>query len=241
MKNESQYNMKHQSSATWVEYMELDKMNLEVPSIRIRVAAVLRKSILSGELKSGQELSLTETAANLGISRTPVREAFQLLESEGLLVLRANKGAIVRGISSKFIEDHFKLRILLECEAVIWAIRNGIDTDRLEACNQQMRSSCQAMDQALYQSSNQLFHQVIWEAADNQRLTAVLQMLWNGPSIGKAASVRDHMLASAAEHEEILQYMAENQPVQARSAMERHLRRSMQNLLDSFAEYRLAK
>ena len=58
---------------------------IQVLPIRVRVTAILRKALLSGEYRPGEELSLTDVAAKLGVSRTPVREAFQSLAAEGLL------------------------------------------------------------------------------------------------------------------------------------------------------------
>ena len=77
----------------------------EVMPVRVRLTSVLKKAIYTGEIKSGQELSLTDIAAQTGVSRTPVREAFQALAAEGLITLRMNKGAIVNQIDAGFIKD----------------------------------------------------------------------------------------------------------------------------------------
>ena len=61
---------------------------LKMVPTRVRVTSILKRAIYSGEYKSGQELSLTAIAEKLGISRTPVREAFQTLAAEGLITLR---------------------------------------------------------------------------------------------------------------------------------------------------------
>ena len=60
----------------------MDSLKKAMP-VRVQITAILRKALFSGEYKSGDELSLTETAERLGVSRTPVREAFQTLEDEG--------------------------------------------------------------------------------------------------------------------------------------------------------------
>ena len=87
--------------------------SLEMVPTRVRVTAILKRAIYSGEYKAGEELSLTAIAQQLGISRTPVREAFQTLAAEGLITLRMSKGAIVNTIDAKFIQDTFEMRILL--------------------------------------------------------------------------------------------------------------------------------
>ena len=104
---------------------------LSLMPIRVRIASELRKAIYSGEYKSGDELSLTDVAAQLGVSRTPVREAFQELESEGLITLRMNRGAVVNTIDRKFVRDIFEMRRLLESDAVARAAENRMETKQL--------------------------------------------------------------------------------------------------------------
>ena len=106
--------------------------SMELLPARVRITAILKKALFSGEYKSGDELSLTDIAAKLGVSRTPVREAFQALEAEGLIELRMNKGAIVKPIDEKYITDHYEMRILLESEAAARAAKNGMpEADKL--------------------------------------------------------------------------------------------------------------
>ena len=85
---------------------------------REQVASILRSSILSGGIQQGQSITLDSISEQVGMSRTPVREAFQILASEGLLELRQNRCAIVKGISIEAIKDHYEMRVLLETEAL---------------------------------------------------------------------------------------------------------------------------
>ena len=71
---------------------------IKIPSAKEKVAAELRKAILSRKMKEGESLSLESVAEQLNVSITPVREAFQILARDGLIKLRPNKGAIVLGI-----------------------------------------------------------------------------------------------------------------------------------------------
>ena len=79
---------------------------------RVKIASILRKAIFSGDIKAGEELSLTDISNKLNVSRTPVREAFQILENENLLELRMNKGAIVKCIDDNFFKDYYEVKIL---------------------------------------------------------------------------------------------------------------------------------
>ena len=213
---------------------------IQVLPIRIRVTAILRKALLSGEYRPGEELSLTDVAAKLGVSRTPVREAFQSLAEEGLLELRMNRGAIVTGIDEKFIRDHFEVRILLEAEAAARAAGAHMDTEALSTLQQWAWDNRSDMSEQEYQSYNQQFHTAIWRAADNNKLFHLLSSLWNGPSSATQQRDRAHEALSIQEHQEILRWITEGSAEKAREAMEGHISRSMGNILLRFHQSREA-
>lgn len=202
---------------------------------RIKIASILRKAILAGEFVKGEELSLSETANRLGVSRTPVREAFQMLETDGLLQLRMNKGAIVRGIDRKFIIDHYETRMLLEGNAAFRAAQRRPDTGAIAKLCQETLYALRRSDISQSVEANQTIHLFIWRAADNQRLYSFLMSLWNGPSIGKTTTQLEHHLKSALEHCEIIRSIQDGNAEEARQSMERHIQRSMENILASFA------
>ncbi|NLW56624.1 MAG: GntR family transcriptional regulator [Firmicutes bacterium] len=201
---------------------------------RIRVASILRKAILAGEFQSGQKLSLTELGKNLGVSRTPIREALQMLAAEGLVELRMNKTAVVKKIDTKFILDHYEMRILLECEAVVRATANQMDTTALAEQQKKILNRLDELTEEEYIAYNQVLHTSIWKAADNQKLYNILMDLWNGPSIGKTTSTAEHRLRSIEEHGEIIQFIQSRNPQNAKQAMDKHIRRSMNNILESY-------
>ena len=207
---------------------------IEVMPIRVRITAVLRKALLSGEFQPGQELSLTETAARLGVSRTPVREAFQSLAAEGLLELRMNRGAVVVGIDEKVIQDHFELRLLLETEAVRRAAMRRPDITALEKIQTWAEENRETMTEAEYRNYNQHFHDSLWRWADNQKLYGLLSSLWNGPSGGNVGRDPDHERLAIQEHREILEHMHRGNTEAAAAVMTAHIVRSMNNILRSF-------
>ena len=207
---------------------------LEVLPIRLRVAAILRKALLAGEFQPGEELSLTDISARMGVSRTLVREAFQALAAEGLLELRMNKGAIVVGIDEKFIQDHFELRLLLECEAVKRTVQNQADMRRLLELQQWAESHLDTMTEAEYRNYNQQLHMEFWKAAGNQKLYDLLSSLWNGPSGGNVGRDPEHEKISIQEHREMLIHMEAGNADAAGQVMATHINRSMHNILKSF-------
>ncbi|TNE60468.1 MAG: GntR family transcriptional regulator [Alphaproteobacteria bacterium] len=95
---------------------------VERKSLAIQVADALRDLILSGAYDLGEQLRQDEVARKLGVSRIPVREAFQQLEAEGLVVNVPYKGAVVSRLTLAEIEEYFDIRTSLECELLSRAL-----------------------------------------------------------------------------------------------------------------------
>lgn len=210
---------------------------LSMMPARVRIAAELRKAIYAGEYQSGDELSLTAVAGQLGISRTPVREAFQELEAEGLITLRMNRGAVVNKIDGKFIRDIFEMRRLLESDAVARAAQNGMETAELLERLYDLRDHITQVSRKEYETLNQEIHTAIWKAADNHLLQKYLMGIWNGPSVaGSPEEVLDHYRNSTFEHISILQFIRDGMAAEARQSMELHITRSMTNMLRFYPE-----
>ena len=81
---------------------------IKMPSAKERVAAELRKAILSRQMKEVEVLSLESVASQLNVSAMPVREAFQILARDGLIQLRKNKAAVVLGVTETYIKEHYQ-------------------------------------------------------------------------------------------------------------------------------------
>ena len=203
----------------------MDSLKKAMP-VRVQITAILRKALFSGEYKSGDELSLTETAERLGVSRTPVREAFQTLEAEGLIELRMNRGAIVKTIDEKYITDHYEMRILLESEAA----KRADYIKKLEA----LQSHMDSVSTEEYEELNLAVHSAIWTAADNEQLYKFLSSLWNGPSVGIASPKLDHYIKSTQEHIDILKAIQKQDAKAAQKEMAKHIERSLNNILKNF-------
>ena len=199
---------------------------------RQRVASLLRKAIYAGEYKPNQELSLVNLSKELDISRTPIREAFQILESEGLLELRMNKSAVVQKIDGKFITDQYEFRALLEGEAAYRAAERAMDVEELEKTLTRFCENLSAVSQEEFTEFNQRLHTSIWQAADNGPLYRSLMGVWNLPSIGKTVPTTQQRFASTAEHSQILQYIQRGDAEGARRTMKQHIRNSLRNTLE---------
>ena len=93
-------------------------------SLGSRVFHMIRENILSGKYERDEELKEKSIGEELGVSRTPVREALRQLELEGLVTIIPNKGAYVVGISQKDIKDIYEIRSRLEGLCAKWAAEN---------------------------------------------------------------------------------------------------------------------
>ena len=198
---------------------------------RDRVAATLREAILSHQFTEGQELTLKDTAAALGVSVTPIREAFQILAREGLIELRPNRGAVVLGMNEKRIRDHYETRAALERAAAMAACRRKADLSGVKAAYLQAALALSQNDSGEYSDQNQAFHMAIWAAGGNEKIKELLCGLWNGLSMGHKVTQERYAQISMAEHQKIYEALKAYDAETAGRLMENHILRSMENVL----------
>lgn len=201
---------------------------------REQVASILRKAILSRELEEGQEITLEGIASQVGVSSMPVREAFQILATDGLIKLRLNKGAVVLGINRKTIQDHYETRALLEAEAAAKCCQEGKDLSAVRSAHELGEQALKDNDASEYSYYNQTFHMEIWNCAGNEKIKNILSSLWNGLSMGHKVTQEEYARISVAEHEQILQAIERHDAEVARKTMYAHIYRSMENILTRY-------
>jgi len=155
----------------------------------VAAARLLRQAILSGELSAGQVLGEESLARQLGISRTPIREALLRLHSDGLVDMPPNRPAAVRSFSPGDLHELHSLRALLEGHAA------GVAAERLGAPQfAALEASCQRYgklqkedkDLPKLVDENFAFHGIIVEAAGSERLTAMIRQVSAVPLIYKS-------------------------------------------------------
>jgi DNA-binding GntR family transcriptional regulator len=149
--------------------------------LRDAVFNTLRDAILKGNLQPGQHLMEMQLATQLGVSRTPVREAIRKLELEGLVIMVPRKGARVAAISEKSLRDVLEVRRALEELSVTLACKRMEKTtiNELREINRTFHQECQSNDVVKIAQIDEDFHQTIYQAADNTRLLQMLNQLQN--------------------------------------------------------------
>ena len=202
---------------------------IKMPSAKEKVAAELRKAILSRQMKEGEVLSLESVATQLNVSAMPVREAFQILARDGLIQLRKNKGAVVLGITETYIKEHYQLRAILESAAASLAAEPETDISEIESVYEEAEEALKEGNLKQYTDLNRAFHHEIWSAAGNQKMKNMISELWNGLSMGSMVS--DYAKVSIKEHERIWRAIKAHDQKEAQKAMYDHIMRSRDDML----------
>jgi len=204
---------------------------IKMPSAKEKVAAELRKAILSRQMEEGEVLSLDSVAAQLNVSAMPVREAFQILARDGLIQLRKNKGAVVLGITETYIKEHYQLRAILESSAAALAAEPDVDISEIESVYEEAEEALAEGNLRQYTDLNRAFHSEIWTAAGNQKMKNMSTELWNGLSMGSMVSEEDYAKVSIKEHGNILKAIQKHDKEAAQKTMYDHIMRSRDDML----------
>lgn len=144
------------------------------------VAGWLRTRIRRGEFKPGESLTQQFVADAVGVSHTPVREAFRLLEAEGVLTAVSHHGATLPIMTEADIRDLYLIRQNLETMATIMAVeRTGTATAAPLRQIQAALETALERDLAAVPEMNRTFHFTLYAGAGSERLLALIDRLWN--------------------------------------------------------------
>ncbi len=199
------------------------------PLVRNASAAateLIREAIVEGRLTPGQRLKEEELAGELGISRTPVREALLILQAEGLVDAAPNRGAVVRSHDADDLEDLYQLRALLEGYAARRAAATISETAvaGLQASCERFESLIEGDVQELVRE-NLLFHNVILDAAQSRRVAELVRKVIELPLVYRSYiwySV-DQRRISAHYHRQIVRALASRDGERAELVMKEHV------------------
>ncbi len=198
-----------------------------VVSLTDQVVEKVRNGILRGDLQAGRLYSTYQLADQIGISRSPVREALLRLAEIGMVKLERNRGFRVVVPGARDIAEVFHLRLLLEAPAAARAARDaGPDViASLHAELRQMTAAAAEQDETRFMRHDKQLHGLILAAAGNERLAAYvghlrdLTRLLGASTVGRSRTLVD----IAAEHEPIIDALASRDPGAAEAAMWSHV------------------
>lgn len=208
--------------------------------LREVVFQTLREAIITGSLKPGQRLMEVQMAESMGVSRTPVREAIRKLELEGLVMMIPRKGAYVTDVSIRDITDVLEIRAELEGLASSLAAERITqdELEHLELVLYQFNKAIECGDVEKLIEKDVEFHNIIYNASRNQRLVAIVNSLREQVQRFRVMYFNEVQKSPkiVAEHQEILDAIAERNVDKAQSVARKHIQNAELFILSSIGE-----
>ena len=217
----------------------MKKMNIvEAAPIRDQVADILRKRIISGDLANGEKLSERQISTELNISTTPVKEAFRLLQAEGLIYTLPRKGSFVSANASEHACQAMLLRSSIDGVAAYLAAKR-----RNEELYQTMEGPLMKAEELINNGAedgetishyNDLFHIAIREASGNKQIIAMGNHLSSIDKSLRRLVNQDPVSVTSrhSEHKQILELIRRGSCEEAEQTMVHHIRKANMPLLN---------
>ena len=193
-----------------------------------RAYAFVRDGVTQGRYAPGDWLREGTLADELGLSRTPVREALRVLAAEGVVELVHNRGARVVRWTVEDVEETYRLRALLEGEAAALAARRATPEQLAElvrTCDEHERTVVEGASAVEQAAANDAFHAAVLHAASSPRLVGLHSVVTSGPLVARALSGYGDVdrQRSVIAHRDIVTAVRERDEQLAASAMRAHV------------------
>jgi DNA-binding GntR family transcriptional regulator len=192
-----------------------------------QAVGLLREQIYDHRLAPGQRLDEAVLAEQLGISRTPLREALKVLSAEGLVDLQPHKGCFVSELSLRDLEEIFPIMATLEGRVAheVAAKRTPAQLKTLDALHEKLEKHAAAGDVNRYYETNYVFHNEMQECAGNRWLQIVIGDLRKLLKLSRHHSLRleGRLASSLAEHRALMQALHRQDADAAEQVMRDHL------------------
>jgi DNA-binding GntR family transcriptional regulator len=209
---------------------------LNIASVVDQVYEAIRERITSGSLPRGARVHQEDLAEELGVSRTPVREALRRLAAEGLVEMRTNRGARVADIDQGGMRGAYDARLVVEPGAARLAAARRLAEPlaRMRAAVAAQRRSLRSVERSF--EANREFHLALVAASGNDYLLQLVERLWVariGATIyERQVETQERMVLDVREHEQILEAIEAGDGRRAESLTRRHLADAMKRSLD---------
>ena len=173
------------------------------PTAQEAVLDEVRRLIATGRLRPGQKIVQDALAVQLGVSRVPLREALKILEGEGQVSYVAHRGYFVTELSLSDLLEVYRIREILESEAVTVAIPNMTTEglDRLEQAERDVQKASENADVIAMAEANRRFHFAIIEACALPRLVWLIRLLWDATEVYRSVYYREKQNRTLVDNE----------------------------------------
>ena len=197
----------------------------------------LRDAIWDGRIAVGERVREEEIARNLGVSRTPVREALQRLQQRGLLVFGAGRGLTVASLSQHQVLQLYAMREILEGSAARFAAEHATAPEIALLWRLQKELCKPDHDTMALVTLNRRLHQAIYEAAHNQYLLQTLGVLHDSLALLHSTTFRvpSRRQESDEEHRQIVEAIEQHNPDRAEEAARQHIRQAQRTRFENAA------
>jgi len=201
-----------------------------------KVYRILKEKIIKGNFLSGEKILEVNISKQLGVSRTPVREALRELSAEGFVKMEPNLGMVVVDFSLEELKEVLETRILLEGFAASVAAEkiNKQEIAKLEEIIRKMNNCICKNDVIVYSNLNAKFHGLILNICGNKRMMKICTNLSDSEHRFKIRSLRDNperLKYSLKEHQKILEALKKKDSEQANKLSKKHIEKVLENLL----------
>ena len=204
-------------------------------SLSTKVFHTIREDILSGKYRYNEELKEKTIGDELGVSRTPVREALRQLELEGLVTIIPNKGAYVVGISKEDIQDIYEIRSRLEGLCAKWACSH-ITKEQLDELEEniylsEFHAGKEGHAEQILELDNK-FHEVLYEASGSKMLKHELSAFHHYVERVRkiTLSMPDRVVKSNDEHKKIVEALKQHNAKEAELLATSHMLNTIENM-----------
>jgi DNA-binding GntR family transcriptional regulator len=178
------------------------------PTAQVVVLAELRAALTAGKLLPGQQLVQEDLADDLGVSRVPIRESLKILEGEGLVTYHPNRGYFVTELSTADLAEVYRIREILETEALNQAVVEVSDADiaDIESILARVERASESGDVQELTEANRAFHFAIIELSGLSRLSRLIRQLWDASDIYRTVYFQDSVNRDRinVEHKKII-------------------------------------
>jgi DNA-binding GntR family transcriptional regulator len=208
---------------------------IDIRTLHQDVAGRIREMIRKGALVRGQRIIEAELCEQMGVSRTPLREALRVLESEGLVELFPHKGVHIRQPSMNEIQEMFEVMGVLEgtCARMTAQKITAAGWRKIQRLHRKLETHYAAGDREKYIAANNVFHALIQELAGNRVLDDIVHRLREKVALYRHQQIYEHRRfdESIREHREILEALRRRDSDAAETCMKRHLDRQCKALI----------
>jgi DNA-binding GntR family transcriptional regulator len=213
------------------EAVSFDVFDASGPRTRSRgdfVYESLRDAISDGRIAGGERVREEDVARNLGVSRTPVREALQRLQQRGILVLGPGRGLVVAQLGHEQVVELYAMREILEGSAARFAAMHATPAEIATLYQLQEELRTAEGDDMLHITLNRRFHQAIYEAAHNRYLMQTLESLHDSFALLRSSTFRLPLRQrnSDEERRRIIAAIEKREPELAEKEAREHIRQS---------------